>query len=464
MTLVTPSSFDNLLRQLPAHQQLWLALSGGLDSVVLLDLAAKWCKTAAKSLQVIHVHHGLSPHADQWAQFCQQRAQHYQQQGVEVEIQVYKVQLDRKRSSLEQQAREARYAVFEQQLQPNDLILMAHHADDQAETLLLRLLRGAGSQGLSAMPAYRPLGQGQLYRPLLGVTRDQLVQYAVRQQLDWVEDESNQCLDFDRNYLRHEILPRLKHRWPACSELFSRAALNLADSAQLNHDLAMLDLQQVRCSTPFGEVLSCDALQILSKPRQVNVLRHWFRAQGMPELEYKQWSVVFDEVIHAKIDAEPCFDWQGYQLRRFNAQLYLLPPIASFDANRCYPLATLPLPEVQTELYLPMETASFRLIAGAFDAKTPVLSLPESGRLFVRYRQGGESIVLAKRGRKLLKKLLQERAIPPWLRQRLPLLWWQPHEGEAQLLAVANLWVSAACMAPNRSCHWQLEWRDKLFS
>lgn len=467
MASVSLSKVNDIQLSLPAHQQLWLALSGGLDSIVLLDLAVRWCQAESKSLKVLHVHHGLSPNADQWADHCQQLCKQYQQQfSIKISCQVHQVQLNQQLSSLEAQARKARYHIFEQQLQKDDLLLMAHHADDQAETLLLRLLRGAGSQGLSAMPAFRTLGRGQLYRPLLSYNRAQLEQYAHQQQLRWVEDESNQCTDFDRNYLRHEILPRLKQRWPASSELFSRAAQNLAESAALNEDLAELDLQQTLVSTTFGEAINCDLLQGLSRPRQINLLRFWFKAQAMPELERKQWQIIFNEVVEAKIDAEPCFNWQGYQLRRFRGLLYLLLPTTKFDADESHLLATLPLSSEQTPISLSINTGVLTLNSAAgfpqkINQDLPIMQLPDSGTLWVRYRQGGETIQLVKRGRKQLKKLLQESDIPPWLRQRLPLIWWQPETGDAQLIAVADLWLSESVLS--RSIHqaWLIRWNNE---
>lgn len=471
-----------VLAPFPKYQQLWLALSGGLDSVVLLDLVVRYCQQQNQDLNVIHIHHGLSANADQWALHCQQLCENYQTRfGINIECQVHRVQLDTS-GNIEAQARQARYQVFSDALQQEDLILMAHHSDDQAETLLLRLMRGAGSQGLAGMPQQRTLGQGRLFRPLLNYSRQQLEEYAHQQQLSWVEDESNVSLEFDRNYLRHQVMPLLKQRWPSTNRVLSRVGQNLSDAAELNRDLAELDLEKV-C---HGEKsLCCQALVELTQVRQTNLLRHWLQKGGMPELEQKQWQVIFTEIVAAREDAEPCFDWGGYQLRRFRNRLYLLKPSRSksdlltssqdhvslnqsstcIDISKGYRLSGLPLSTASIHLVLPggewslqslsrqlsqqRDKAEFEL--GANSSNKVRLKLPDSGHLELRYRQGGEKICLPKRGTKALKKLLQEADIPPWQRQQLPLLWWVSTDGKEHLIAVADLWFDRGFVMPDIS-------------
>lgn len=445
---------------LPQSQQLWLALSGGLDSVVLLDLVVELCQQERRGLKVLHIHHGLSPNADQWAEYCRDLCLAYSS-TVEIECQVHKVQL-RQKGSIEEQARLARYQVFEQSLETDDLLLMAHHGDDQAETMLLRLMRGAGSQGLSGMPKQRSLGKGSLYRPLLSYSRQQLEYYAQAQSLKWVEDESNLSLNFDRNYLRHQIVPVLKQRWSRATELFCRTSQNLSDTAELNRDLAMIDLQSVLKTDKglyAGEVVCCQALEKLKEIRQVNLLRYWFQSQGIPELEHKQWQVIFQEVLAARIDSEPCFSWQGYEVRRFRQKLYLLTPnqIPPKDqGGALVQVIDLAKNAVRDDVvYLPLIMGRLKL-----EKKEALvcsgLALPDNGRLEVRYRQGGESIVLENRGRRAVKKLLQESDIPPWLRPSLPMLWWVQNDGSAQLMAVSDLWLDKVFLAKKNATGWLL--------
>ena len=500
LDITMSSSLDThlTLALLPQHHQLWLALSGGLDSVVLLDLVVRYCQShyqalgetqrqrqaqsqesgsssnlKVPALKVIHIHHGLSPNADQWALHCQQLCQDYQQRfDIEIECQVHRVLLD-KSGNIEAQARQARYQVFSDALQQDDLILMAHHSDDQAETLLLRLMRGAGSQGLAGMPQQRPLGKGQLLRPLLNYSRQQLEVYANQQQLRWVEDESNASLEFERNYLRHQVMPLLKQRWPSTNRVLSRVGQNLSDSAELNRDLAELDLEKVRQG---DNSLCCQALTELTQIRQTNLLRHWLQQGGMPELEQKQWQIVFVEVIAAREDAEPCFDWGGYQLRRFRNRLYLLKPCKDdlsqaqtskiFNNPPTYHLADLPLGAEKLRLTLP--GGEFVLCSmkyqpgqetGSACKKPVLLSLPNEGYLELRYRQGGEKICLPRRGTKVLKKLLQEADIPPWQRQHLPLLWWCNPAGKERLIAVADLWFEQDFISSDGAQGWRLNWQ-----
>ncbi|MBB1485028.1 tRNA lysidine(34) synthetase TilS [Oceanospirillum sediminis] len=457
---------ENLLPalSLPEHNQLWLALSGGLDSVVLLDLAVNWCRVNDQVLRVIHIHHGLSPNADQWARFCQVLCLDYTRNNdVSVEFECHRVTLDLA-GNIEEQARKARYAVFEQQLGKNDLLLMAHHSDDQAETFLLRLLRGSGSQGLRGMPVLRSLGQGKLFRPLLSVQRKQLEQWAEKYRLNWVDDESNQSLAFDRNYLRHKVIPAIQARWPESHQQFMKATANLADEAGLLRDLAELDLQSVRQSSAWSrEVLCCDALRRLSEQRRINVLRHWLADQGMSALEKKQWQIVLDEILAARQDAEPCFRWQGKALRRFRNQLFCISEAdseyvvtAESEKDSRVHLAVYSEKGGAVELNLP-GLLSVTLMPGRADnSDESVIALPDTGYLEVRPRQGGEVIRLKGRGKKQVKKLLQESQIPPWIRQKLPMLWWCSADGEEQLIAVADRWLSESHLAAQSGRCWQL--------
>jgi len=323
-------------------------------------------------------------------------------------------------------------------------------------------MRGAGSQGLSGMPKQRSLGKGALYRPLLNYSRQQLESYAKEQGLKWVEDESNLSLDFDRNYLRHQIVPVLKQRWSRATELFCRTSQNLSDTAELNRDLAMIDLQSVLKTDKglyAGEVVCCQALEKLKEIRQVNLLRYWFQSQGMPELEHKQWQIIFQEVLAARIDGEPCFSWQGYELRRFRQKLYLLTPDRIPPKDRDVGLVQvvdLVKNAVKDDvIYLPLVMGRLKL-----EKKEALvcsgLALPDNGRLEVRYRQGGESIVLENRGRRAVKKLLQESDIPPWLRPSLPMLWWVQNDGSVQLMAVSDLWLDKTFLAKKNATGWLL--------
>ncbi|OOV88630.1 tRNA lysidine(34) synthetase TilS [Oceanospirillum linum] len=462
---------SDLLQNLPPHKQLWLALSGGLDSVVLLDLTVQYCASRQKSLKVIHVHHGLSPNADQWAEHCLSVCQCYQerlvvqekhsvQEGLSVSVhcQVEHVQLNGI-SSIEEQARKARYQVFKDHLVEGDLILMAHHADDQLETLLLRLMRGAGALGLSGMPVERELGQGRLYRPLLAFERSELEAYAAENALSWVEDESNLGVEFDRNYLRHEITPRLKSRWPNATKVAGRSARVLSDADQLNRDLAEIDLKSVAAS---ANALSCPALLELSPARQRNLLRFWLQNAGIPSPDYRQIMIILDELVLAQNDAQPLFQRPQYALRRYRDQLLLqlTNTEASDDGHALYDTEPVSICRDVVEAGgadLVKEAVAFRIEPFHVEACLPesesgsesvkdaeVLQLPLSSSVVLESRKGGESLRLPRRGGKALKKLLQETGVPAWLRDQVRLFWLETQEGERQLIGAWSPQVDKA--------------------
>ncbi|MNF79988.1 tRNA(Ile)-lysidine synthase [compost metagenome] len=323
-------------------------------------------------------------------------------------------------ASIEQAAREARYAAFAEALGGGDVLLVAQHRDDQAETLLLRLLRGAGVRGLAAMPASRPLASGTLLRPLLGVARAELEAWARAQGLQWIEDPSNRDTRLARNFLRHEILPRLTQCWPAVSAVLARDAEQLAEAAALLGELAALDLQAAAAPAQ-PDWLRLPSLQLapllaLSEARQRNALREWLRALTLPP-EREHWAG-WRDLRDAAVDAAPLWRLAGGELRRAGGRLWwlsgdwLLPP-AGPVVDWLAPEQPLALPgngQVRLEGQVP------------------------EGRLQIRYRQGGEVLDLPARGHRDLKRLLQESALPAFVRGRLPLL----YAGEA-LVAVANL-------------------------
>ncbi|WP_086480882.1 tRNA lysidine(34) synthetase TilS [Oceanospirillum sanctuarii] len=465
--MLTPELLDGL----PDHNQLWLALSGGLDSVVLLDLAVQYCASRQKSLRVIHVHHGLSANADRWAEHCLNLCRCYRERlsvqgkfsvqesrsgqksrSVSVDCLVERVQLNGT-SSIEEQARKARYRVFENCLEDGDLLLMAHHGDDQLETLLLRLMRGAGAQGLSGMPIERPLGLGRLYRPLLSYPRAELEAYAEEKRLSWVEDESNQSLEFDRNFLRHEITLRLKSRWPHLIKVAGRSAQVLADADRLNNDLAEIDLERVML--PAGS-LSRLALLELSAARQRNVLRFWLQSAGILPPDYRQIMTIIEELVMAQDDAQPLFRRPQYEIRRYRDQLILqLTDESAFKewgAEKAEEIA----PADQTSdsdavsvswspdslsdggtFSLVKEGVGFQVepvVKGQIAQKAGALYLPVSASLRLALREGGESLRLPRRGNKALKKLLQETGVPAWLRGQVRLFWLETEAGKSHLI------------------------------
>ncbi|WP_200627089.1 tRNA lysidine(34) synthetase TilS [Pseudomonas sp. LAM2023] len=405
----------------------YIAFSGGLDSTVLLHLLADHARNhASPPLRAIHVHHGLQPAADAWPAHCQTVCD-----SLGIELQVIHVQVP-PGASLEQAARDARYAAFRQALGPGDILFTGQHRDDQAETLLFRLLRGAGLRGLAAMPGQRGLGQGSLARPLLGRSRQQLHDYAQAHQLAWIEDPSNADTRFARNYLRGEVFPHLQQRWPQASQNLARAAEHLGEALGLLDELAQGDLALAQEGAPLAwpglDSLDLAALAALSPARQRNALQYWLsRRTRLPDSRHwAGWADLRD----AAADAQPVWRLADGQLLRSHGRIWWL----SGDWLRL-PGAGAAWPDPSEPLRLP-GNGSVRLLGAA----------PATG-LRIAYRQGGEVLDIPGRGRRELKRLLNELQVPHFLRPRLPLL----YHGE-RLLALANLpgLVQADC---------QLDWQ-----
>jgi len=382
-----------------APRSLWLAYSGGLDSQVLLHLLhSAQTQFAPLQLRAVHVHHGLNSKANNWAEHCLQSCQH-----LSIPCKIIRVQIPQDTGeSLEALARTVRYQAFKDLLQTNEALLTAQHADDQAETVLLQLLRGAGAPGLAAMPEKSRLGKGWLLRPLLGFRRADLFAYAQQHRLTWVEDDSNQDRRFDRNFLRHEILPLLENRWPATVKTLGTAARYQADNVELLRDLGKLDLQQCLHNTP----LNIAALQTFSLARQNNVLRTWLGQQGFKLPPAHKLQQIHQTLIQARVDGQPCVNWQSVEIRRFRGALYAMSPLPSVPQG---------FSAVWQEVQAPVLPLGHLHVIQGGTLRWPLQNLS------VRLRQGGETCTLNGKTQ-ALKKLLQTSSLPTWLRAFLPLL------------------------------------------
>ena len=413
-----------------------VAYSGGLDSSVLLHALATSSAQHGIALVAVHIDHGLQKDSQEWAERCRSAVA-----SIGVEFQSVRVTLDPAAGKgQEAAARDARYAALASLMSPGDWILSAHHQDDQAETLLLNLLRGSGPAGIAGIAAIRPFENGWLARPMLSFSRDSLQDYATQHELSWIEDPSNSDRSFDRNFLRHEVLPKLESRWPELTRRLYRSSRIAGETATLLDDLAAIDAQALG---DRHDRLSVDALKSLSPQRQRNVLRHALRQLGLPTPSAAQLQRVLDEVVAARDDAEPVLKWNGVEVRRFRNCLYLLPSdFAALPADTT-------LPKGCDRVELGHGLGALRLAAGApqgLDEK-----LLERG-LELRYRQGGEKLRLIDQSHtKTLKNLLQEKSIVPWMRNRIPLVF----AGD-ELVAVADLWLAAdAVSSPGIAIHWE---------
>ena len=403
------------LPPLPVDGPLLLAYSGGLDSTVLLHALAADPALRARGLRALHVDHGLHPQSVAWGEAC---ADNCRRLGVPLAIVRVDVRPDGE--GLEAAARRARHAAFAQALQPGELLVTAHHRDDQAETVLLRLLRGAGD-GLAAMRPLRRFATGWLWRPLLALPREALVAHAREQGLHWVEDPSNASDRHDRNFLRHHVLPRLHERWPQAGAALARSAALLATQADLLAGEDARRLAQVQGVDP--QTLSVDALLCEPPAWRARLLRAWLAGRGLPPLPADALDTIERELLPARPDASARFEWSGAVIQRWRDLLHAGP-------------AQVPLPADWSAEW----TGEAPLVLPTGD--TLALEPPRQfdAPLRVHARQGGERLVLPGRSHHTeLKHALQDLGVPPWERLRLPLL----SAPDGSLMAAADLILSA---------------------
>jgi len=382
---------------------------------------------ATRVFHVVHVDHGLQAASAEWARHCAVVCE-----GLALPFTL--LQVDARGGvgeSPEAAARHARYRALAGLMQAGDCLLTAHHQDDQAETLLLQLLRGGGPHGLAAMPALSPFATGMHARPLLDFSRRELRDYAQGHALRWIDDPSNTDNSFDRNYLRNSVMPVLRERWPAAARVLARGAGHQAETAQLLDELAVEDLR--RCD-PAEQSLRLSALLTLDAARQRNVLRYWLKTLGFKLPDTVRLAQVQHELLHAAPDRSPEVGWTGVVVRRYRDRVYALAPQSRVDEGEeiAWDLAqALALPDGSSLRGIPSSGQGIKRVLCQEQAVT------------VRYRRGGEECQIVPRGvTRPLKKLLQEAGVPPWERERIPLIF----IGE-QLAAVAGYWVCAPCLA-----------------
>ena len=400
----------NQLSRLPRY---YVAFSGGVDSCVLLYLLNQLRQQQPElDIKAIHVNHGLQTQAGDWARYCQNVCDELE---IPLLIKSVKVVLDNGQSP-EAAAREARYAVFREMLGEGEGLFMAHHQDDQAETVLLQLFRGAGAAGLAAMPESIAFEKGWLLRPFLGVAREQIEDYANQHGLKWIEDPSNIDTGFDRNFLRHDIIPKLTCRWPSLNTTLSRVASHQAEAARLLDVLAEQDYQLAQGQTP--QTLSVSAVLMLDAGRQRNLLRYWLKTicqLSTPDSRHLQR--ILSEVLLAAVDASPLVEWGEVEVRRYRDELYALSASSAKDVAESF----LQQPWNLDKPFILPDGSTLQI--KQTQGKGLKQSLAKRSDVSVGFRQGGEDCRPVGRGhRHSLKKLMQEWGIPPWQRDHIPLL------------------------------------------
>lgn len=421
-----PLDIADFLQRHCLGKRIFIAYSGGVDSRVLLQLCAGLLAFKNR-ITAVYVHHGLQAEAEDWGRHCQEVAE-----GLEVGFALLRVTARAEPGqSPEEAARDARYRAFQSLLADGDALLLAQHQQDQLETVLLQLFRGSGLKGLSGMPERMVFGSGVVLRPLLNVPKRVIDEYAAAHGLQWEEDPSNQCSDFDRNFLRNEIVPLLEQRWPSLAKTVARSARHCGDAQALLEGLARQWFDAVFDNT--DDSLAIDSLLGLETDKRPWVIRHWFARLGLKMPSQAFVERVFSELLAARADADPVLAGPGYCLRRYRNRLYC---VRTRESENRADLRW----DVRQEC---LQLDGHGRLCWFKSSQGILLDVWRSACVEIRFRGGGEKIRLPKRqGRHSLKKLYQEAGIPPWRRAAMPLVYL-----DGRLAAVGDRWISAEVFA-----------------
>lgn len=441
-------SLLHLQQHLAGQRNLLVAYSGGLDSSVLLhQLVCLRQSDPGLQLRAIHIHHGLNPLAESWVIHCQQQCAEWQ-----VPLTVVRVNVDGREKGIEAAAREARYQAFRRHLHQGESLVTAQHLDDQCETLLLALKRGSGPAGLASMPPVAKSGTYLHLRPLLSQTRHQLENWAAQYTLRWIEDDSNQDTRYDRNFLRQTVIPQLSLRWPHFSQAVSRSAALCGEQEQLLDELLAESLAELLDDQGS---LAIAPLEKMSEARRSALLRRWIRHhQGLMPAKDALLRI-WREVACSREDAEPRLQLGLFEVRRFRHRLYWLQMTETVrDKIIDWPLS-------ETSLALPAQmgrlirrdkrsgdTAFINKPACADEIRAPAAGETVS----IRFQAQGKFYIVGRVGSRPLKKIWQELGVPPWQRDRTPLIFY----GD-QLIAALGVFVTREGDPSAHPC-WQVCW------
>lgn len=418
MASTVTCALEQTLNGLTGNTQIYLAYSGGLDSQVLLHALANHPKANQLQLTALHVNYGLSENADQWQVFCE-----HQCKALDIPFSVKSVALEVSKGDLERRARDIRYRWFESFMRQDAILFTAHHQNDQAETVLLRLLRASGVRGLAAIPPVRSLAKGKLARPLLALPKADLQAYAEQHTLQWLEDESNKDLAFDRNFVRHQIIPKLTERWPRAVKQLARSAGNCADEQRLLNELAAMDVASMQsgCGLSVLDILvpiKLPILTALSLARQRNVLQYLLTQivdYPVSATRLNEWLLQLRTHTREKSSE---LRLKALDLTVYDGQMYFLRPMPDMSTH-----------EIKWKIEKPINiktlssTLSANIYGDKVSADVPTVNFEKENVVCVRWRQGGERVQLKGESfTRSYKKLLQERRIAPWLRNALPLI------------------------------------------
>lgn len=310
---IVEKTFKNFVEKNIGNRSCYIAYSGGVDSQVLLHLSAKYIKSKVTAL---HVNHGISNNANKWTSFCEAEAKR-----LDANFKVSYFKLKNQNSNLEEIAREKRHGFFKENIGQDEVLFTGHHLDDQAETFMLRLMRGSGVDGLSSMSSIRQYEKGFLMRPLLEVSKEEIKDYALKNDIKWVEDESNASSDYDRNFLRNEVLPLLKTRWKEASRAISRSAKHCNETKT---ELKSREEETLREVTTEKNTIIVEELKKESQYNQSRIVRLWLEKNGQKMPTKKNLSVILKEVVFSRSDSQACFKTKDYTIRKSFGELHLI--------------------------------------------------------------------------------------------------------------------------------------------
>lgn len=417
-----------------------LAFSGGVDSIVLLDLLTNLVKESDQ-LRVIHINHNLNEYSDDWAQFSSEVCVKYDLPLINASVKP-----KRQGKGLEADARALRYQSFREIIQDNEYLLTGHHQDDQMETLLYRIFRGTGIDGLRAIRRKTKFGKGFLYRPMLNVSRDKIEEYARLKNLKWICDSSNNDSSYDRNYLRKDIIPLIKKRWPSVEKKVSRLAVIAEQNQSLLNELAIEDIGKIKNYSH----LDVETLSGKSYPRIINIFRFMINKNNMGVPSMQVLNEGIKTLMHSKSES-PSMTWNDYSIRRYKHRLYFLNSSLNSPNNL--------LAEISWDI---KKTINLGENLGSIQARfltgdgISLNKCPKS--LAIKYRKGGEEIKPS--GHKItksLKNLFQENNVLPWVRDKIPLIY-----VDQELISVGDLWFNQDYKANNNEDGFLVTWDKKM--
>lgn len=419
--LLSPQLLELKIARLTLSR-IFIAYSGGIDSHVLLHLCASIDHLKNK-ITAVYINHSLQVEAESWGLHCKQACDNLDIKFLSLTTNAHATSGE----SPEEAARNARYAALKPLLAKGDLLLVAQHAEDQLETVLLQLFRGSGLKGLAGMPETMAFGEGRLMRPLLDIARAEIIHYAKSHGLRWIEDPSNQQTRYDRNFLRNDILPKLKQRWPSIAKTVSRSARHCGNAQDILDTLANDGLTEVMSTQTCS--LSIKKLLCYSAAEQALIIRQWFQRQGLKMPSEVVVKRVLTQVVGARGDADPVLAAQGITIRRYRDLLFCLKSVGMKpDQVLIWP--------AHARTFEITEEVIYQIVASSSGIP---LSYWEQTEIIVKFRSGSEVLQLPYRsGHHALKKLFQEAAIPPWERGLIPLVYLG-----GKLAAVGEHWISA---------------------